>query len=229
MRAAFTSEVSAIEATMGAQLSAAHDGLSRLEAMICHPTQADAEALIASGRELRRRFRETDLRLVTLSATQAPVACDLRLVLTLLQIAQHQGLIANQFGLIGEQLTEIDSGVTDRCGTTERLCELARLACQQLHGAAQAFAQRDAGSSEALRRSDAQLNRLNREICRASLETPAGPEHRELAFRHVLIARSLERIGDNSVGIARNMAELVQADVHHLAHPGAASPLGALS
>lgn len=214
---------------MDAQLSAAHDGLTRLEAMIRQPTQAGAQSLISTGRELRRRYRETDLRLVTLSATQAPVACDLRLVLTLIQIAQHQGLIANQFGLIGDQLAEIDPEVADRCGTTERLSELARMACQQLHGAARAFSQRDPGSSEALRRSDAQLNRLNREICQASLETPAGPEHRELAFRHVLIARSLERIGDNSVGIARNTAELVHADVHHLTHPNDVSSLAALS
>lgn len=225
MRQAFTAEVRAIEAAIEGHLGEAVQGLTGLDEVILHPTTARSEALTEAGQRLRRSGHELDLRLLSLSATQAPVACDLRLVLTMMQTAQHQGLIANQFVLIGEQLASIDPGVADRCGTGQRTAELARLACAQLRSAVEAFSGQDPGRAEQLARSDDRLDQLNREICQASLEIRLGADHRELAFRHVLIARSLERIGDNAVNIARHTAELVKADVHRLAHPDLAPSL----
>jgi phosphate transport system protein len=227
MRQGFITEVGAIEAEIEAGLGQGVGILGGLDEVIRHPTVARAEAVAQAGQALRRQTRDLDVRLVRLSATQAPVACDLRLVLTMMQLAQHHGLIANQFTLIGEQLAGIDPGVTDRCGTGRQVAELAGLAGEQLRRAVQAFSERDCELVEQLVRSDDRLDGLNREICRLSLETRAGPQHRELAFRHVLIARSLERIGDNAVNIARHTAELVRADVHGLAHPSAAPRLTA--
>jgi phosphate uptake regulator len=39
----------------------------------------------------------------------------------------------------------------------------------------------------------------------------ADPDHRELALRHVLIARSLERVGDSAVDIAGQASFLATA------------------
>jgi phosphate transport system protein len=217
MRQGFTLAIRAIETDIETQFGQAVQILAGLDQVILHPTLSRAQAVAESGRRLRGRSREIDVRLVRLSATQAPVACDLRLVLMMMQLVQRQGLIANQFVLIGEQLASIDPGVTGRCATGRQTAELAALACAQLRGGTEAFARSDPDRGEQLARSDDRLNRLNREICRAALEMRVGPEHRELAFRHVLIARSLERIGDNAVSIARLTAELVKADVHRLA------------
>ncbi len=219
MRPGFITQLGAIEAEIEAGLGQAVRVLAGLDEVIRHPTASRAGAVSQAGQTLRRQTRELDVRLVGLSATQAPVACDLRLVLTMMQLVQHHGLIANQFVLIGEQLAGIDPGVTDRCGTGREAARLAGLAGEQLRRASQAFSERDCELVDGLVRSDDRLDRLNREICRLSLETRAGPEHRELAFRHVLIARSLERIGDNAVNIARRTAELVRADVHGLSRP----------
>jgi phosphate transport system protein len=227
MRHGFITEIGAIEAEMEAGLGQGVTLLDGLHEVIRDPTASRADAVAQAGQDLRRQTRELDVRLVRLSATQAPVACDLRLVLTMMQLVQHHGLIANQFVLIGEQLAGTDPGVTDRCGTGRQAAELASLAGEQLRRAAEAFSKRDCELVERLVRSDDRLDELNREICRLSLETPAGPEQRELAFRHVLIARSLERIGDNAVNIARHTAELVRADVHRLAHPNDAPSLSA--
>lgn len=227
MRHGFITEIEAIEAEMEAGLAEGVTLLGGLQEVIRHPTASRAEAVSKAGQDLRRQTRELDVRLLRLSATQAPVACDLRLVLTMMQLVQHHGLIANQFVLIGEQLAGTNPAVTDRCGTGAQAAELAALAGEQLRRAAEAFSKRDCELVERLVRSDDRLDELNREICRRSLETPAGPEQRELAFRHVLIARSLERIGDNAVNIARHTAELVRADVHRLAHPNDAPSLSA--
>lgn len=218
MRQAFVSEVRAIEAEIEAGLGQAVQLLADLDQVILNPTAFRAEAVAQAGQDMRRRSRELDMRLVTLSATQAPVACDLKLVLTMLQLVQHQGLIANQFVLIGEQLAAVDPGASTRSGTGHQAAELAGLAGQQLRRAVEAFVLRKPDLAEELARSDDRLDRLNREICRASLDSRVGGAQRELAFRHVLIARSLERIGDNAVNIARHTAELIRADVHHLTH-----------
>lgn len=228
MRHVFTDEIQAIEAGIEAQLGEAVEALTGLDEAILNPSASRSQAVAQAGHRFRRLSREMDVRLVRLSATQAPVACDLRLVLMMMQLVQHEGLIANQFVLIGEQLSAIDPGVSDRCGTGRMTAELSALACRQLRSAVEAFTARDPDRGAQLAHSDDRLDRLNREICRASMEGRVGTDHRELAFRHVLIARSLERIGDNAVNIARHTAELVKADVHGLAHPNTAPSLTAL-
>lgn len=225
MRQAFVTEVQAIEDEIRAGLGQAVQVLGVLDEAILDPTRTRADAVSGAGQALRRQARALELRLVSLSATQAPVACDLRLVLTLVQLVQHQGLIANQFVMVGEQLACIDPAVSDRGGTGRQVAELARLSSEQLRLALDAFSKRDCEQVEQLDVSDDRLDRLNREICRLALEMRAGSDHRELAFRHVLIARSLERIGDNAVNVARHTAVLVRADVHKLAHPHQASSL----
>jgi len=61
---------------------------------------------------------------------------------------------------------------------------------------------------------DDSIDRLNRQVFEATLELDVAPDHRELAMRYVLIARRLERIGDNAVDVAEQAAFLVSAELH---------------
>jgi phosphate uptake regulator len=139
-------------------------------------------------------------------------------VVAMIEIVHHQALVANQFCLMAEQLTEIapvSSGALTSVGargTAEQLGRMTRLAAEQLRGAASAFSERDAAVAAQLEARDDALDRLNREIFVAAQSLEVRPERRELALRHVLIARSLERIGDNAVSIAWQAAFIVTAD-----------------
>jgi phosphate uptake regulator len=84
-----------------------------------------------------------------------------------------------------------------------------------LDTAVSAFAQRDASCASELERDDDRLDRLNRDVFAAAHQLEVSPDGRELALRHVLIARSLERIGDNSVKIAELSAVVADADPRH--------------
>jgi phosphate uptake regulator len=53
--------------------------------------------------------------------------------------------------------------------------------------------------------------------------TPA-PKERELALRHVLIARSLERVGDNTLDIAEQAAFLVTAQLREFSDASRPKP-----
>jgi len=172
--------------------------------------------------QLRDASRRTDAQLVMITARQAPVAGDLRLVLTLLQVAQHQGQIADLFELIADQVQAIGTDRRGRPETAQRLAEMARLAGEQLHRTLRAFVSRDVVVARSIHRDDDAIDRLNRAVFEATLSLEAGPSDRELALRQVLIARSLERIGDNAVDIAEQLAFLVTKELREFSdasHP----------
>ena len=72
-----------------------------------------------------------------------------------------------------------------------------------------AFAARDVGLAEDLVRQDREINRLNREIFRLAIEIGDDPDTREWAMHMTLVARALERIGDNAVDIGEQVAFVV--------------------
>ena len=102
--------------------------------------------------------------MVVVSAREAPVAEDLRLVMTLIQLAQHQALIANQFELIAEQLASITPGVADSRGTATQLARMAALAGSQLGNAVGAFAARELAAAYQVEPDDDAIDHLNVEI-----------------------------------------------------------------
>jgi phosphate transport system protein len=188
------------------------------------PMSVWSTAIEQDARELRRASAETDNELVRITARQAPVAGDLRLVLALIQVAQHLGLIANQFELIAQQLDAIEAAAQDgEMGDT--LAEMARLAGEQLHRALRALVARDVAVARDIDHDDDAIDRLNRRVFEAALRLDVGPSRRELALRRVLIARSLERVGDNAVDIAEQVVFLVTAERSAATAVGTRSPV----
>jgi phosphate transport system protein len=88
----------------------------------------------------------------------------------------------------------------------EHMGELARA---ELIQAGQAFAERDTELARDLVRSDVELNRLNREIFARAVDAADDPDVREWAMFMILVARCLERIGDNTVEIAEQTVFVV--------------------
>ncbi len=58
-------------------------------------------------------------------------------------------------------------------------------------------------------RQDREINRLNREIFRMAIEVGEDPDTREWAMLMILVARALERVGDNAVDIGEQVAFVV--------------------
>jgi phosphate transport system protein len=213
MREAFATELAEIERRLIEEFSEAVRALSDVSAVVMDPGVERLQAIAQRAQAMRVASRSADADLVVVTARQAPVAGDLRLVLSLIQLARHAMLIAHQFELISDQIAEIEPGVSGGRGTAEQLCEMSTLAAGQLSGAIDAFGARDADAGRQLDRDDNELDRLNRAVFDVTLEVDDAAE-RELALRHVLIARSLERIGDNALDIAEQAAFLATAVLH---------------
>jgi phosphate transport system protein len=211
MREVFAEELLEIEQRLRDAFESIGSVLESIADTILDPASQDATRLVDAANQLRGTSRQVDERLVAVTARQAPVAGDLRLVLSLIQLAQHASLIANQFELISQQLDELDPDARDPQQTAGQLSLMTELAGRQVQHAVRAFIARDVKSATELQREDDALDRINRQVFEATHALDGDPAERELAMRYVLIARSLERIGDNTVDIAEQAVFLVTA------------------
>jgi phosphate transport system protein len=209
MREAFAARLAELERRIEDELERAAVLLADIADAIQAPSADKVQEIIDEATRLRQAGRGVDAELVIVTARQAPVASDLRLVLALIEVAHHSVLIANQFDLIGEQLTNFAPAAVDRSATAAMLSAMTHLAGSQLLHAVSAFASRDLDRALRIDVEDDEIDKLNREVFEAAVALQDAPEQREPALRHVLIARSVERIADNAVDIAEQAAFVV--------------------
>jgi phosphate transport system protein len=155
------------------------------------------------------RYLEVHQGVLSLFARQAPVAGDLRILAALLHIircVERMGdqcvNIAKLVPLSGYQSPK-DKDILD---SIERM---GRHAHAQVAQAKDAFASRNVDLAQEIVSQDREINRLNRAIFKRAVEIGDDVDTREWAMFMVLVARALERVGDNTVDIAEQVAFVV--------------------
>ncbi len=168
-----------------------------------------AGMVVADDDRIDGRYLEVHQGVLSLLARQAPVAGDLRIVAALLHIircVERMGdqcvNIAKLVPLSGYEAPK-DKDILD---AIERMGQLAR---SQVSQAKEAFCGRNVELAQDLVRQDREINRLNREIFKRAVEVGDNLEMREWAMFMILVARCLERIGDNTVDIAEQVVFVV--------------------
>jgi phosphate transport system protein len=91
----------------------------------------------------------------------------------------------------------------------DRIFKMGRLARSEVAQAKQAFVLRDVSLAYDLVRQDDEINQLNRQVFRRAVEIGTDEDRREWAMTMMLVARALERIGDNAVDIGEQVAFVV--------------------
>jgi phosphate transport system protein len=168
-----------------------------------------AAMVIADDDRIDGRYLEVHQGILSLLATEAPVATDLRVVAALLHVIKHIERMGDQCVNIAKLIPlSGHDPPTDEViiATLERMGKLVR---SQVAQAKQCFALRDASLAQDLVRQDAEINRLNREIFARAVEIGDDLDRREWAAYMMLVARALERIGDNAVDIGEQTAFVV--------------------
>jgi phosphate transport system protein len=176
-----------------------------------------AGMVVADDDRVDGRYLEVHQGILSLLARQAPVAGDLRIVAALLHIircVERMGdqcvNIAKLVPLSGYEAPK-DKDILD---SIERMGQLAR---SQVLQAKEAFASRNVEMARDLVHQDAEINRLNRQIFRRAVEVGDDPDVREWGMFMILVARCLERIGDNTVDIAEQVLFVVTGLFRELA------------
>ena len=168
-----------------------------------------AGMVVADDDLIDGRYLEVHQGILSLLALQTPVATDLRIVAALLHVIRCVERMGDQCVNIAKLVplsgyeSPKDKDILD---AIERMGQLAR---SQLSQAQEAFASRNVGLAQDLVRQDSEINRLNREIFRRAVEIGDDVDTREWAMFMILVARCLERIGDNTVDIAEQVVFVV--------------------
>jgi phosphate transport system protein len=161
-----------------------------------------AEIVVADDDRIDGRYLEVHQGVLSLLATQTPVAVDLRIVAALLQVIRCVERMGDQcvniakLVLLSGYEAPTDQDIVD---TIERMGQLAR---SQVSEANEAFATRNVALAQDLVRLDGEINRLNRGIINRAVDIGDEFELREWAMFMILVARCLERIAGNTVDIA---------------------------
>ena len=166
--------------------------------------------MIADDDRIDGRYLEVHQGILSLLALQAPVASDLRVVAALLHVIKHAERMGDQCVNIAKVLPITGTEPPRRRGDPRArssgwACSRARRSRQ----AKQAFLLRDVALAEDLVRQDEEINQLNKEIFQRAVEVGTDPDVREWAMTMMLVARALERIGDNAVDVGEQVAFVV--------------------
>jgi phosphate transport system protein len=155
------------------------------------------------------RYLEVHQGILSLLARQAPVASDLRVVAALIHVIKHAERMGDQCVNIAKLLPISGNEPPIHEELRGHVARMGLLARSQVVQAKHSFATRDVALAEDIVRQDEKINALNRECFNLAVEIGTDADVREWALTMMLMARALERIGDNAVDIGEQTAFVV--------------------
>jgi phosphate transport system protein len=185
-----------------------------------------AGIVVADDDRIDGRYLEVHQGVLSLLATQAPVAGDLRVVAALLHVIRCVERMGDQCVNIAKLVPLSGYEAPKDKVILDLLEQMSGCARHQLRDAREAFHTRHVSLARDLVRQDAQVNHLNREIFRRAVDIGDEAELREWAMYMILVARCLERIGDNTVEIAEQTVFVVTGLFREMAAAESHGPTG---
>ena len=208
-RAEYQEELEALEASALGGLELVSAALARTLEAVEHQDVELAQLVIADDDRIDGRYLEVHQALITLLATQAPVATDLRLISALLHVLKNVERMGDQCVNVCKLIP-----LTGNEPPADREMVRLILAMGAQTGALiaqskRSFEERNVEMARDLVRRDDAVDDLNRECFGLALELGDDPDIREWAMTMLLAARAIERIGDNAVDIGEQVAFVV--------------------
>jgi phosphate transport system protein len=205
----FQEELSRLESQALEGLDMVVRTLDRTIEAVMHQDVELAARVVEDDDVIDGRYMEVHQGVLSLLARQAPVASDLRLVAALLDVIKHFERMGDQCVNIAKLVPLAGHDAPVHAEMLTRIEAMGRQAGSQVAQAKLAFERRDAGLAEDLVRQDDAIDRLNRECFHLALEIGDDVDSREWGMHMLLVARALERIGDNAVDIGEQTAFVV--------------------
>jgi phosphate transport system protein len=205
----FQDELKALEQSALGAIDIVLEQLDRVLEALEHQDVELAQFVILDDDRLDGRYLEVHQGILSLLALQAPVAGDLRLVAALLHLIKHVERMGDQCVTIAKLIPLSGHEPPVRTEMLDRILRMGRAARSEVVQARAAFQARDVALAEDLARQDREINRLNREVFQLAIDIGDDPDTREWAMHMTMVARALERVGDNAVDIGEVTAFVV--------------------
>jgi phosphate transport system protein len=197
--------------------------VERANEAVQHQDVELAELVIADDDIIDGRYLEVHQSILTLLATQAPVASDLRLISALLHVMHCMERMGDQCVNVAKMVPIAGHEPPSDERMLKDILTMGNAVREQVRQAKRAFADRDVELARDLVRQDDVVDNLNRECFRLAIEIGDSEDRREWAMTMMLVARAIERIGDNAVDIGEQVAFLVTGlfrEFEDASHPG---------
>ncbi len=222
-RSQYREDLERLEASALGGLDLVDAALGRTLEAVEHTDVELAQLVVADDDRIDGRYLEVHQALITLLATQSPVATDLRLISALLHVLKN-------IERMGDQCVNICKVIPLSGNEPPADEEMVRLILTMgkhtrtlISQAKRAFCGRDVEMARDLVRQDDVVDNLNRECFRLALDIGDDADRREWAMTMLLAARAIERIGDNAVDIGEQVAYVVTGlfrEFEDASHPG---------
>jgi phosphate transport system protein len=167
-----------------------------------------SDQVVTGDDEVDELYLDVERRILHLFALQTPVATDLRLLTALLHINLHLERVGDQAVNIAK-MARLAEGLPPIPEVLQDLEQMGKMALRMVGSAMNALARRDVDLAGKLPELDDPIDELNREMLPKVLVASDDKRLLEWGIRMYVVSRQIERIGDNAVDIAEQVAFLV--------------------
>jgi phosphate transport system protein len=209
VRVHYQDELERLEARALDGLDLVANALERTIEAVQHQDMELAALVVADDDVIDGRYLELHQAILTLLATQAPVATDLRLISALLHVLKNIERMGDQCVNVAKLIPIAGHEPPADERILKDIYTMGQQVKTQISQAKRAFAERDVDLAHDLVRQDDVVDNLNKECFAIALEIGDDHDRREWAMTMILMARALERLGDNAVDIGEQVAFLV--------------------
>ncbi len=222
-RQAFHEELDSIELEVLVEGELAERAIDRAVTALVTGDADLAHRVIAEDDAVDERYLSVERRILEVLALQTPVAGDLRRLSAILHINLHLERIGDQ----AVNAAKIFLSVRDLpAGTTvlSHLNEMGDMVRAMIRTALASLRDRDLELALTLTVMDDPVDRLNMGMYREVAALASDPQMLEWGLRMNVLARQLERVGDNAVDIGEQVAFLLTGEFREFtdaSHPEA--------
>jgi phosphate transport system protein len=209
VRVHYQEELTQLEHSALGGLDLVNAALERTAEAIEHQDVELAQIVVADDDRIDGRYLEVHQSLITLLATQSPVATDLRLISALLHVLKSVERMGDQCVNICKLIPLTGNEPPADSEMIGLILAMGKHTRSLVNQAKRAFAERDVDMARDLVRRDDAVDNLNRECFRLALAIGDDADKREWAMTMLLAARAIERIADNAVDIGEQVAFVV--------------------
>jgi phosphate transport system protein len=209
VRTEYQQELDNLEASALGGLDLVSSALSRTLEAIEHQDIELAQIVVADDDRIDGRYLEVHQALITLLATQAPVATDLRLISAMLHVLKNIERMGDQCVNICKLIPMTGHEPPADPEMVKLILTMGTHTKSLINQAKRAFNERNIEMARDLVVRDDVVDDLNRECFQLALAIGDDADKREWAMTMLLTARAIERIADNAVDIGEQVAFVV--------------------
>ena len=170
-----------------------------------------AQQVIDADDEIDDRYLDVEHRTIELLALQTPVATDLRLLSAMLHLNLHLERIGDQAVNIAKTFLSVKR-LTGSDQVRSHIREMGDIVRPMIRTAMEAFRNRDLSLCLQLPEMDDPVDRLNLGMYQEIAALADDPAQLEWGLRMLVLARNLERVGDNAVDVAEQVGFLLTGE-----------------